>query len=164
MSHHGTFFCTDSNFGATFDGCFEEINFKSPSAVSILNLFSTLPEKSFSCVVSGCDHQHFGLFQADVSSYLQLLCLAENMRTDTKDLSCLLDWNRCDVRQSLLHLQFWACSGGGQQVHRPSPSSGKDIIDWKKLTENSWLYITICEYTYQKLLVSHCRAQRGRQE
>uniref|UniRef100_A0A8C1EXA7 ATPase family AAA domain containing 5a n=1 Tax=Cyprinus carpio carpio TaxID=630221 RepID=A0A8C1EXA7_CYPCA len=60
---------------------------------------------------------------ADVSSYLQLVCLAENMRTDTKDLSCLLDWNRCDVRQSLLHLQFWACSGGGQQVHRPSPSS-----------------------------------------
>ncbi|XP_016134885.1 ATPase family AAA domain-containing protein 5 isoform X1 [Sinocyclocheilus grahami] len=79
---------SDSNFGATFDGCFEEIHFKSPSV-------------------------------ADVSSYLQLLCLAENMRTDTKDLSCLLDWNRCDVRQSLLHLQFWACSGGGQQVNRP---------------------------------------------
>ncbi|XP_059410946.1 ATPase family AAA domain-containing protein 5-like [Carassius carassius] len=59
----------------------------------------------------------------DVSSYLQLLCLAENMRTDSKDLSCLLDWNRCDIRQSLLHLQFWACSGGGQQVHRPLPSS-----------------------------------------
>ncbi|XP_026064347.1 ATPase family AAA domain-containing protein 5 isoform X3 [Carassius auratus] len=83
---------SDSNFVATFDGCFEEINFKSPPA-------------------------------ADVSSYLQLLCLAENMRTDTKDLSCLLDWNRCDVRQSLMHLQFWACSGGGQQVHRPLPSS-----------------------------------------
>uniref|UniRef100_A0A8C1ETJ5 ATPase family AAA domain containing 5a n=1 Tax=Cyprinus carpio carpio TaxID=630221 RepID=A0A8C1ETJ5_CYPCA len=59
----------------------------------------------------------------DVSSYLQLLCLAENMRTDSKDLCCLLDWNRCDIRQSLLHLQFWACSGGGQQVHRPLPSS-----------------------------------------
>ncbi|XP_051571238.1 ATPase family AAA domain-containing protein 5-like isoform X2 [Myxocyprinus asiaticus] len=60
---------------------------------------------------------------ADVSSYLQLLCLAENMRTDNKDMSSLLDWNRCDIRQSLLHLQFWACSGGGQQVQRPLPSS-----------------------------------------
>ncbi|XP_016344044.1 ATPase family AAA domain-containing protein 5 isoform X2 [Sinocyclocheilus anshuiensis] len=83
---------SDPIFGASFDGYFEEIHFKSPSVV-------------------------------DVSSYLQLLCLAENMRTDTKDLSCLLDWNRCDIRQSLLHLQFWACSGGGQQVHRPLPSS-----------------------------------------
>ncbi|KAK7167572.1 hypothetical protein R3I94_001841 [Phoxinus phoxinus] len=83
---------SDLNFGATFDGYFEEIHFKSPSV-------------------------------ADVSSYLQLLCLVENMRTDTKDVSCLLDWNSCDIRQSLLHLQFWACSGGGQQMQRPLPSS-----------------------------------------
>ncbi len=93
-----------------------------------------------------------------MSSYLQLLCLAENMRTDTKDLSCLLDWNRCDIRQSLLHLQFWACSGGGQQVHRPLPSSGKDMT-LKKYTKNSWLCIVICEYAHQKQLVSICRAQ-----
>ncbi|XP_067270535.1 ATPase family AAA domain-containing protein 5 [Pseudorasbora parva] len=83
---------SDPTFGATFDGYFEEIHFKSPSVV-------------------------------DVSSYLQLLCLVENLRTDTKDVSCLLDWNSCDIRQSLLHLQFWACSGGGQQVQRPFPSS-----------------------------------------
>ncbi|XP_067237942.1 ATPase family AAA domain-containing protein 5-like isoform X1 [Chanodichthys erythropterus] len=83
---------SDPTFGATFDGYFEEIHFKSPPV-------------------------------ADVSSYLQLLCLVENVRTDTKDVSCLLDWNSCDIRQSLLHLQFWACSGGGQQVQRPLPSS-----------------------------------------
>lgn len=79
------------------------------------------------CLV--CDSQNFGFFQADVSSYLQLLCLVENVRTDTKDVSCLLDWNSCDIRQSLLHLQFWACSGGGQQVQRPLPSSGKHIFN-----------------------------------
>ncbi len=82
---------------------------------------------SFFVLYLACDCRSFWLFQEDVSSYLQLLCLAENMRTDSKDLSCLLDWNRCDIRQSLLHLQFWACSGGGQQVHRPLPSSGKDM-------------------------------------
>ncbi|XP_055050181.2 ATPase family AAA domain-containing protein 5 [Misgurnus anguillicaudatus] len=59
----------------------------------------------------------------DVSSYLQLLCLAENMRTDARDVSSLLDLNRCDIRQSLLHLQFWACSGGGKQVQKPLPTS-----------------------------------------
>ncbi|KAI7803414.1 ATPase family AAA domain-containing protein 5 [Triplophysa rosa] len=63
---------------------------------------------------------------ADVSSYLQLLCLAENMRTDVRDVSSLLDWNRCDIRQSLLHLQFWACSGGGKQIQKPLPTS--DVI------------------------------------
>ncbi|KAM9494077.1 ATPase family AAA domain-containing protein 5 [Clarias gariepinus] len=60
----------------------------------------------------------------DVASYLQLLCLAENVRTDTWDLSCLLHWNRRDIRQSLLHLQFWARSGGGRQVTRPVLQSG----------------------------------------
>ncbi|XP_073688682.1 ATPase family AAA domain-containing protein 5 [Garra rufa] len=70
----------------------------------------------------------------NVSSYLQLLCLAENIRTDTKDLSCLLDWNRCDIRQSLLHLQFWACSGGGQQVHHES-SVLDSLKCWDLLSE-----------------------------
>ncbi|XP_076865224.1 ATPase family AAA domain-containing protein 5 isoform X2 [Brachyhypopomus gauderio] len=51
-----------------------------------------------------------------VATYLQLLCLAENIRTDTQDLVALLRWNGCDIRQSLLHLQFWARSGGGHQV------------------------------------------------
>lgn len=60
---------------------------------------------------------------ADVSSYVRLLCLAENLRTDSKDVSCLLEWNGCDIRQSLLQLQFWACSGGVQQIQRPLPSS-----------------------------------------
>lgn len=83
---------SDPNFGATFDGYFEEIHFKAPSV-------------------------------ADVSSYLQLLCLAENMRTDVRDVSFLLDWNRCDIRQSLLYLQFWACSGGGKQVQKPLSTS-----------------------------------------
>ncbi|XP_059341697.1 ATPase family AAA domain-containing protein 5 isoform X1 [Ammospiza nelsoni] len=46
-------------------------------------------------------------------SYLQALCLAENLRTDVKDLAALLTTNNCDIRQSVLYLQFWARSGGG---------------------------------------------------
>ncbi|NXE17830.1 ATAD5 protein, partial [Ardeotis kori] len=47
------------------------------------------------------------------ASYLQVLCLAENLRTDVKDLAALLTTNNCDIRQSVLYLQFWVRSGGG---------------------------------------------------
>uniref|UniRef100_UPI0037E7891F ATPase family AAA domain-containing protein 5 n=1 Tax=Semicossyphus pulcher TaxID=241346 RepID=UPI0037E7891F len=49
----------------------------------------------------------------DVSSFLRLLCLTEDMRTDQSDVSSLLRLNGCDIRQSLLQLQFWSRSGGG---------------------------------------------------
>ncbi|XP_063265777.1 ATPase family AAA domain-containing protein 5 [Prinia subflava] len=46
-------------------------------------------------------------------SYLQCLCLAENLRTDQRDLAALLTSNGCDIRHSVLCLQFWVRSGGG---------------------------------------------------
>ncbi|POI35416.1 hypothetical protein CIB84_000835 [Bambusicola thoracicus] len=49
----------------------------------------------------------------NAASYLQALCLAENLRTDVKDLAALLATNNCDIRQSVLYLQFWVRSGGG---------------------------------------------------
>nr|XP_009936721.1 PREDICTED: ATPase family AAA domain-containing protein 5 [Opisthocomus hoazin] len=72
----------DPTFSFMFDGCFEEINFRTPSLIN-------------------------------AASYLQVLCLAENLRTDVKDLTALLTTNNCDIRQSILHLQFWVRSGGG---------------------------------------------------
>uniref|UniRef100_A0A3Q2P5U0 ATPase family AAA domain containing 5a n=1 Tax=Fundulus heteroclitus TaxID=8078 RepID=A0A3Q2P5U0_FUNHE len=55
---------------------------------------------------------------ANVASYLQLLCLAEDMRTHPSDVSSLLKLNGCDVRQSLLQLQFWARSTGSRSSQR----------------------------------------------
>ncbi|NXH15915.1 ATAD5 protein, partial [Bucco capensis] len=49
----------------------------------------------------------------NAATYLQVLCLAENLRTDVKDLAALLTTNNCDIRQSVLYLQFWVRSGGG---------------------------------------------------
>ncbi|TRY56352.1 hypothetical protein DNTS_034964 [Danionella cerebrum] len=46
-------------------------------------------------------------------SYLQCLCVVENTRTDPDDIAFLLCQNKGDLRQSLLQLQFWICSGGG---------------------------------------------------
>ncbi|XP_033827587.1 ATPase family AAA domain-containing protein 5 [Periophthalmus magnuspinnatus] len=56
----------------------------------------------------------------NVASYLQLLCLAENVRTDLKDISSLLSLNRGDIRRTLLQLQFWTCSGGQHSTTMPS--------------------------------------------
>ncbi|XP_072225117.1 ATPase family AAA domain-containing protein 5 isoform X2 [Leuresthes tenuis] len=62
----------------------------------------------------------------NVGSYLQLLCLAEDVRTNPTDVSSLLRLNGCDIRQSLLQLQFWACSAGGRLSTRPLVHSCKN--------------------------------------
>lgn len=45
-----------------------------------------------------------------MGSYLQLLCLSEDVRTNPSDVASLLRLNGCDIRQSLLQLQFWSQS------------------------------------------------------
>ncbi|XP_059804199.1 ATPase family AAA domain-containing protein 5 isoform X2 [Hypanus sabinus] len=64
----------------------------------------------------------------NVASYLQLLCLAENLRTDRMDLASLLALNKCDIRQSILYLQFWVRSGGGHKVNRVLPVGGTNVV------------------------------------
>ncbi|KAM4673032.1 ATPase family AAA domain-containing protein 5 isoform 2-T2 [Amazona ochrocephala] len=60
----------------------------------------------------------------NAASYLQVLCLAENLRTDVKDLAALLTTNNCDIRQSVLCLQFWVRSGGGCLKDKPLAHHG----------------------------------------
>ncbi|XP_044037648.1 ATPase family AAA domain-containing protein 5 isoform X2 [Siniperca chuatsi] len=62
----------------------------------------------------------------DVGSFLRLLCLTEDMRTDLWDISSLLRLTGCDIRQSLLQLQFWTRSAGGRKVTRPLSHIGKN--------------------------------------
>ncbi|XP_048223311.1 ATPase family AAA domain-containing protein 5 isoform X2 [Perognathus longimembris pacificus] len=81
---------SDPTFSLVFDGCFEEINFSTPSLVN-------------------------------VASYLQMICLTENFRTDAKDFVTLLTANACDIRKSILYLQFWIRSGGGFLKEKPLP-------------------------------------------
>ncbi|XP_071361455.1 ATPase family AAA domain-containing protein 5b [Trachinotus anak] len=51
---------------------------------------------------------------ATVCSYLQLLCVAENVRLQLDDVRSLLQLTCGDVRRSLLQLQLWVHSGGGR--------------------------------------------------
>uniref|UniRef100_A0A8C3LYM1 ATPase family AAA domain containing 5 n=1 Tax=Chrysolophus pictus TaxID=9089 RepID=A0A8C3LYM1_CHRPC len=62
----------------------------------------------------------------NAASYLQVLCLAENLRTDVKDLAALLTTNNCDIRQSVLYLQFWVKSGGGYLKDKHLVLHGED--------------------------------------
>ncbi|PKU34419.1 hypothetical protein llap_15277 [Limosa lapponica baueri] len=79
----------------------------------------------------------------NAASYLQVLCLAENLRTDVKDLAALLTTNNCDIRQSVLYLQFWVRSGGGCLkdkclAHPGGDKTNKadDIIHSEKTTDS----------------------------
>ncbi|XP_076609751.1 ATPase family AAA domain-containing protein 5 isoform X1 [Chaetodon auriga] len=81
----------------------------------------------------------------DVSSFLQLLCLAEDMRTDQRDVKSLLRLNGCDIRQSLLQLQFWTRSGGGRYITRPLTHTGKKA-ELKSETEEA-AALSVCTVT-----------------
>ncbi|NXK03305.1 ATAD5 protein, partial [Herpetotheres cachinnans] len=100
----------DPTFSLMFDGCFEEINFRTPSLIN-------------------------------AASYLQVLCLAENLRTDVKDLAALLTTNNCDIRQSILYLQFWVRSGGGCLkdkclAHHDETNKADHVIHSEKTTDS----------------------------
>uniref|UniRef100_A0A3Q2FEL8 ATPase family AAA domain containing 5a n=1 Tax=Cyprinodon variegatus TaxID=28743 RepID=A0A3Q2FEL8_CYPVA len=62
----------------------------------------------------------------NVGSYLQLLCLAEDTRTHPLDVGALLKLNGCDIRQSLLQLQFWARSAGGRSELKSKTKEAAD--------------------------------------
>ncbi|KAM6174182.1 ATPase family AAA domain-containing protein 5 [Erethizon dorsatum] len=62
----------------------------------------------------------------NVASYLQMICLTENVRTDVRDFVTLLTANACDIRRSILYLQFWIRSGGGFLEERPLFHSGRN--------------------------------------
>ncbi|KAK9407205.1 ATAD5: ATPase family AAA domain containing 5 [Crotalus adamanteus] len=73
------------------------------------------PNPLFSEMFDGCFEQITFRVPSliNVASYLQVLCLAENLRTNIRDFAALLTVNNCDIRQSILYLQFWVQSGAG---------------------------------------------------
>uniref|UniRef100_A0A8D0BGV1 ATPase family AAA domain containing 5 n=1 Tax=Salvator merianae TaxID=96440 RepID=A0A8D0BGV1_SALMN len=106
---------------------FEEVDIIFDEDVGFLNAIKTFMsttkrpiilttnDPSFSFIFDGCLEEI--IFSPpsliDVASYLQVVCLAENLRTDVRDFTTLLTANNCDIRQSILQLQFWVKSGGG---------------------------------------------------
>ncbi|XP_056144448.1 ATPase family AAA domain-containing protein 5 [Lampris incognitus] len=94
----------------------------------------------------------------NIGSYLQLLCLAEDLRIDPQEISSMLSFNHCDVRQSLLQLQFWTRSSGGRQTVKPLTqlkNSGKEMgmttgatdIELKPVTPAEASDNSVCEMT-----------------
>uniref|UniRef100_A0A2K6KF10 ATPase family AAA domain containing 5 n=1 Tax=Rhinopithecus bieti TaxID=61621 RepID=A0A2K6KF10_RHIBE len=81
----------------------------------------TTSDPTFSLMFDGCFEEiKFSTPSLlNVASYLQMICLTENFRTDVKDFVTLLTANTCDIRKSILYLQFWIRSGGGFLEERP---------------------------------------------
>ncbi|XP_021486648.2 ATPase family AAA domain-containing protein 5 [Meriones unguiculatus] len=81
----------------------------------------TTSDPTFSLVFDGCFEEiNFNIPSLrNTASYLQMICLVENFRTDLKDFVTLLTANACDIRKSILYLQFWIRSGGGSLEERP---------------------------------------------
>ena len=62
--------------------------------------------------------------QKVITSHLQTLCLAENVMTDSSEISSLVNYFNGDMRSCLLNLQFWINSGGDLTKHDfPQPSA-----------------------------------------
>lgn len=73
---------------------------------------------------------------ADVCSYLQLVCLAENIHLESDDVRALFKVTRGDVRQCLLQLQLWANSGGGRPTGQGSHKRNKREFNYKGCITN----------------------------
>ncbi|XP_021363391.1 ATPase family AAA domain-containing protein 5-like isoform X2 [Mizuhopecten yessoensis] len=56
----------------------------------------------------------------NLAVYLQLMCLAENVRTDFWDMYNVVSLCCGDIRRCILSLQYWVISGGGVQGIRRS--------------------------------------------
>lgn len=56
-----------------------------------------------------------------LGTWLQILCLIEGLRVNHTEISRLLDWNKGDIRKTLLQLQFWTLSGGDQVKRSQKP-------------------------------------------
>ncbi|TDH02801.1 hypothetical protein EPR50_G00156510 [Perca flavescens] len=87
----------------------------------------------------------------DVGSFLRLLCLTEDTRTDLLDISSLLRLNGCDIRQSLLQLQFWTRSAGGRHVTRPLTHTGRNA-ELKPETDEVAAGMSVCAVTVPSAL------------
>ncbi|XP_060940915.1 ATPase family AAA domain-containing protein 5b [Limanda limanda] len=61
-----------------------------------------------------------------VCSYLQLVCLSENVPLELDDVRSLLRQTSGDVRRCLLQLQLWALSGGGQAAQSGDSYAAED--------------------------------------
>ncbi|XP_029993496.1 ATPase family AAA domain-containing protein 5b isoform X2 [Sphaeramia orbicularis] len=79
---------------------------------------------------------------ADVCSYLQLVCLTENVKLDLDDVISLFRLTRGDIRRCLLQLQFWANSSRGLSKD-PRGCSGctANMLGLQTVTQNNLLQL-----------------------
>ncbi|KRT78977.1 AAA protein, partial [Oryctes borbonicus] len=79
--------------------------------------------------------------------WLQILCLIEGCFINKESLSELLDWNKGDVRKTLLQLQFWVETGGGSFVTIPLNESEECKVNFEDEFPNDDSHLFILDET-----------------
>ncbi|KAM9856967.1 ATPase family AAA domain-containing protein 5b [Aulostomus maculatus] len=74
-----------------------------------------------------------------VCSYLQLVCLAENVKLDLHDAASLFTLTRGDIRRCLLQLQFWVKSIQDFQLPSPDICCTASMLGLHPVTRNHLL-------------------------
>lgn len=63
--------------------------------------------------LSQYEHTSFSpLSSYSLATWLQIVCLVEGLLVDQSDIGTLLEYNKGDIRKTLLQLQLWVQSGG----------------------------------------------------
>ncbi|KAL2087130.1 hypothetical protein ACEWY4_018189 [Coilia grayii] len=103
----------------------------------------TTTDPLFGGTFDGClEELHFKKPSVEVvCSYLRLVCLAEGVRTDPRDIRSLWAVTGGDIRQGLLQLQFWVRSGGGLGApplpYHPVTPQGRPCVKTPQAQEES---------------------------
>lgn len=83
-----------------------------------------------------------------LGTWLQILCLVEGVHVSRDILVQLLQWNKGDVRKTLLQLQFWVQTGGDQLKSNESINTS-NISKFIKITSNRSNSVSIDGESYQ---------------
>uniref|UniRef100_A0AAY5EXQ5 ATPase family AAA domain containing 5b n=1 Tax=Electrophorus electricus TaxID=8005 RepID=A0AAY5EXQ5_ELEEL len=85
-----------------------------------------------------------------IGSYLQCLCVVENVQPDPEYISFLLAENKGDIRRSILALELWARSGGGSTT----PQLYKRCSSWLELESGGCVDVLVDRWRTGRSLFS----------
>ncbi|XP_070580263.1 ATPase family AAA domain-containing protein 5-like isoform X2 [Ptychodera flava] len=113
----------------------------------------TTSDSTFAVPIDECflEYTFKPLSVSTVATNLQLICLAEDIRTDRDDIERLVELHNCDIRQCLLNLQFWAESGADRKL------SG---VDASEKTDQNSVDRGNADFPYTQESVMSCRTDK----
>lgn len=94
--------------------------------------------------------------------WLQIVCLVEGLLVDKDSLGNLLEYNKGDIRKTLLEVQFWSQSGGQLEKSRTFPlktlsNNGNNVSSLKATDDELHIQISDDETSNDEYFIhQHC--------